>query len=356
MISPGKIRINHRWYTAENYRQLPEVHAESWTIPIVDFLSSWYNKEAFIEVRTSGSTGEPKIIRLPKESMVNSATMTCRYFNLNEESTALLCLPADYIAGKMMVVRALISGLDLIAVKPSADPFRELDEIIDFAAITPYQFVNSYQSIQEFPVKNVIVGGSQVSLHLQRMMEQLEIRFYETYGMTETCSHIALRTLNGRNASAYFEVLPGIHISTDDRGCLVIKAPALTDTALITNDVIELKDASHFRWLGRFDHVINTGGIKVFPEQVERKLEPFLTRRFFIGSLPDEKLNQKVILVIEGPPLSPAKEMSLKQSVETVLDRFERPRQVFYIPAFEVSSSGKILKNKMVEEVRNGHS
>lgn len=354
-MSAEKIRINHRWYSSENYQQLLGLHDEEpWTVPLVEFLGNWYNSKSYIEVKTSGSTGEPGIIRLPKESMAHSARMTCRYFNLNEESTALLCLPADYIAGKMMIVRAIVSGFNLIPVKPSADPFRDLHEIIDFAAITPYQFVNSYQSILESPVRNIIIGGSQVSLHLQKLMENLEIRFYETYGMTETCSHVALRRLNGRNTSEYFEVLPGIKIRVDDRGCLVINAPALTEKELVTNDVVELKDASHFRWLGRFDHVINTGGIKIFPEQVEKKIEPYLGSRFFIGALPDEKLNQKVVLVIEGQPLSPPDETTLKNNMESVLDRFERPRQIIYRQVFEVSSSGKILKNRIMEEVGRG--
>lgn len=353
MNIPGNIRINHVWYTHESYRSLLYNESpEPWLEPLVDFLDAWFNEKNYIEVQTSGSTGQPKIIRLLKEHMVNSASMTCNFFHLNEESTALLCLPADYIAGKMMLVRAMVSGFDLIAVAPSANPFQNLRSVIDFTAITPYQFINSYQMLRETPIKKMIVGGSQVSLKLRKLMEDLDIEMYETYGMTETCSHIALRKLNGQDASEYFKVLPGIEIKQDARNCLVIDAPGLSSETLVTNDVVEMTDGSHFNWLGRFDHVINTGGIKVFPEQVEKKIEPFFDRRFFIGSLPHEQLNEQVVLILEGEPLTEKALSGLNNQFETVLNKFEIPRKVFNVEEFETSSSGKILKSKILEKLK----
>lgn len=351
MKIPGQIRINGTWYSFENYRLLNTTGEEPWVQAIVDFLEEWFNSNDFIEVRTSGSTGIPKNIRLSKQSMVNSAGMTCRFFGLDAESNALLCLPADYIAGKMMIVRAFVSGMNLTAVRPSANPFENINTIIDFAAITPYQFVNSYQSIQETAIRKIIVGGSQVSLHLEKMMEELEAEIYETYGMTETCSHVALRKLNGYTGSEYFEILEGVEIRTDDRNCLVIKAPALTDQELITNDVVEIKDSTHFKWLGRFDNVINTGGIKIFPEQVERKIEPFIDRRFFICGIPDERLNQKVALIVEGNPLSEDDAEILGKNIDSVLSKYERPKDIYFKKGFELSSAGKILKNKIISSL-----
>jgi O-succinylbenzoic acid--CoA ligase len=283
--------------------------------------------------------------------MMNSAGMTCRFFNIDEQSTALLCLPADYIAGKMMIVRAFVSGMNLIAVRPSANPFENLNNIIDFAAITPYQFLNSYQSIQETAIRKIIVGGSQVSLRLEKMMEELDAEIFETYGMTETCSHVALRKLNGKNKSGYFEILEGVEIRTDDRNCLIIKAPALNDQELTTNDVVELVDAKHFKWLGRFDNVINSGGIKIFPEQVEKKIEPLIDRRFFIGALSDEKLTQKVTLIIEGSPFSPDEEANLRQNIDKELSKYEKPKEIYFRDEFELSSAGKILKNKILNSI-----
>jgi O-succinylbenzoic acid--CoA ligase len=316
----------------------------SWTEALIIFLENWFNPCDYIEVQTSGSTGEPKVIRLSKEKMMNSARMTCRYFGLTEESNALLCLPADYIAGKMMIVRAFVSGMNLVSVKPEANPFRNLKDIIDFTAITPYQFINSYQSIQEKTIKKIIIGGSQVSLRLQKLMANLQTEILETYGMTETCSHIALKKLNGRNASEFFEVLPEVHIDTDERSCLVIEAPALAPERLITNDVVEIQGNNRFKWLGRFDNVVNTGGIKIFPEQTEKKLEPYIDQRFFVTGMDDELLNQKLVLVIESTPWTTEEEENLMNRMNTVLSLYEKPKTIYYREKFTISSSGKILK------------
>ncbi len=351
MKFPGQIRINGKLYSHQNYRQLLNTGNEPWVQSIVGFLDEWFNNNDFIEVKTSGSTGIPKTIRLSKQSMMHSANMTCRFFGLEAESNALLCLPADYIAGKMMIVRAFVSGMNLTVVKPSASPFENLSEIIDFAAITPYQFVNSYQSIKETPIKKIIIGGSQVSLRLEKMMEELDAELYETYGMTETCSHVALRKLNKENKSEYFEILEGVEIRTDERNCLIIKAPALANEDLTTNDVVEIKDTTHFKWLGRYDNVINSGGIKIFPEQVEKKIEPFIDGRFFIGAVPDEMLNQKVILVMEGKPLQPDKKNNLLKNMDSTLNKYEKPKDIFFKEEFELSSVGKILKNKILSSL-----
>lgn len=348
----GFVRINNHEYSSGNYLQLLNaLGKESWVYSIVSFLEDWFSDREYVEAQTSGSTGEPKTIRLQKESMVNSARMTCRFFGLTDESSALLCLPADYIAGKMMLVRAMVSGLNLLVARPSSDPFSNVQSIVDFSAITPYQFLNSYQSLQEIPVKTIIVGGSSVSLHLQKIMESLETEFYETYGMTETCSHIALRKLNGEMASEYFEILPGVSIRQDDRNCLVIEVPDLVEKELVTNDVVTIIDKTHFKWLGRYDNVINSGGIKVFPEQIEKKLEPFIDRRFFIGALHDEALGQKVIMVIEGDAFSDKEEQDLNGILSSCLNKYEKPRQIIYRPEFEVSSSGKILKRQIVSSL-----
>lgn len=351
MIFAEKIRINNLVYSRENYQRLMTVSAFPWMEMVVDFLEQWYDHNDFIEVQTSGSTGIPKTIRLAKESMAHSAEMTCDFFHLTEDTTALLCLPADYIAGKMMIVRALVCGMNLLAVQPSANPFTDIKEPIDFTAITPYQFINSYQTLQEIPIRKIIVGGSQVSLHLQKLMNYLDAEIYETYGMTETCSHIALRRLNGRQASEYFEILPGVEIRRDERECLIIKAPALTSVELVTNDVVQLLDTSHFKWLGRFDNVINTGGIKVFSEQVEKKLEATLEGRFFIASLPDLTFGEKIILVLEGDPLSTSQEKELKSQFESILSKYEIPKAIYTVSSFALSSSGKILKKKIVEDL-----
>jgi O-succinylbenzoic acid--CoA ligase len=352
MNSYLKIQLDNVWYTAETIHLFSEKEPEeSWRNLVVQFLNEWFNKEPYIEAQTSGSTGEPKSIKLSKQSMVNSAKMTCSFFDLRQNSKALLCLPASYIAGKMMLVRALVSGFNLLTVKPSGNPFSELNTSVDFTAVTPFQLIQSYQSLQEKVIKKMIVGGSSVSQKLQRLIENLNSEIYETYGMTETCSHIALRRLNGENAENLFTILPRVEIHTDERNCLIIKAPALTDTEIVTNDVVEIAGKTHFKWMGRFDHVINSGGIKLFPEQIEKKLEPCLERRFFISTLPDEKLTEKVVLVIEGTAFDEAELMKLSQNMKLVLDPFEMPRGIYFIETFYITSSGKVNKLETFKKI-----
>lgn len=345
MTSYIKIRLNGIWYSAKTIHHFSENDpGESWKTLIVQFLQEWFNRQDFIETQTSGSTGDPKTIRLSKQNMVNSARKTCLFFNLNEESIALLCLPASYMAGKMMLVRALVAGFNLLTMKPDRNPFTDLQTVVDFAAVTPFQLIQSHQMLQSKIIRKLIVGGSPVSHKLRKIIENLSSEVYETYGMTETCSHIALRRLNGSVTDDYFTVLSGVEIHQDERNCLVISAPGISDSDIITNDVVEMHDKLQFKWVGRFDHVINSGGVKLFPETIEKKMEPFLDRRFFIGALPDDKLTEKVVMVIEGDTMNELQLTQLNNDLKSVLTPFEMPRIVCFIAAFDTSLSGKVLK------------
>jgi O-succinylbenzoic acid--CoA ligase len=251
----------------------------------------------------------------------------------------------------MMLVRAMVADLDLLAVKPEGNPFTGLPPVVDFAALTPFQLSRSYQDFRKTILKKLIVGGGPVSLKLQQLIETIPTAVYETYGMTETCSHVALRRLNGGDAADCFTALPGAEIRQDERNCLVISAPALAGSEIITNDVVEIRGKDQFRWLGRFDHVINSGGVKLFPEQMERKLEPFLDRRFFIGALPHDALGEQVVLVLEGDAMTEPETAQLEQSMKLVLTPFEMPRSIRFIESFTTSSSGKVLKSEMLRSI-----
>ncbi len=311
---------------------------------IFDFLTDWFDDSDVIITRTSGSTGTPKEIRLTKTAMRNSARMTNAFFGLDASKTALLCLPASYIAGKMMLVRAIVGGFNLMCVEPKANPFEDVDTEIDFTAITPYQLNHSAETLKTFPVKNIIVGGGHVNTRLEKLSETIPANLYETYGMTETASHIALRKIN-RDKSEYFCVLEGVSIQQDERGCLTIKALHLTENELITNDIVELKDEKSFKWLGRADSVINSGGVKIFPEQVEKKLEKVINNPFFVASLPDDTLGEKVILVIEGL------EENYSDKLPAILGKYEMPKEIFFSPKFQYSISNKILKKETIETI-----
>lgn len=309
---------------------------EDFEKPVGDFLLDWFDSKSYIEMQTSGTTGTPKIISVSKQAMVESALATGDFFDLNPGNRALQCLPVKYVAGKMMLVRAMILGLDLEFVAPSSHPLRNNEIDYDFVAMVPLQSQNSIQELKK--VKKMIVGGAAVNKTLEKQLLKLPTEVYETYGMTETITHIAARKL-GEKA---FTVLPNVTISYDDRNCLVIHAPRISDEVIITNDIVELVNENQFIFLGRMDNVINSGGIKLIPEQIEEKLASKIQQRFFIGSKPDNELGQKVVLVVEGD------QQDFENSLYDGLDKYEKPKEIIFIPKFKETPNGKIMRKESI--------
>ena len=307
------------------------------------FISEWLNGEEELILQTSGSTGKPKSISMKKEWMKNSAQLTENTFGLKKGDSALLCMSIKYVAGKMMVVRALELALDLKVVEPSSSPLKDIDDQIDFAAMVPLQLENSSNDLDK--VKTLIVGGGQVSLQLIKKLQNISTQIYETYGMTETLTHVAIKPLNGPNKSDIFSALDGIHFEIDERDCLVIYAPMLNSESIITNDIVELVDKSSFRWLGRFDNIINSGGIKIIPEVIEEKLASvIIDRRFYIVGETDNKLGEKVVLLVEGNET----ELSFQH-----LEKYERPKEIYFIPKFVETKSGKVNQQETINSRLN---
>ena len=296
------------------------------------FISEWMNGNDEMMLQTSGSTGTPKPITVKKDWMKNSARLTGRTFGLKEGDSALLCMPMKYVAGKMMVVRALELELDLKVVEPCSNPLKNINEPINFAAMVPLQLENSLKDLAK--VKKLIVGGGQVNSKLVEKLQSVSTHVYETYGMTETLTHVAIKPLNGPSKSDMVRALDDIDFELDGRGCLVINAPKMNPKPVITNDFIDLVDEKSFRWLGRYDNIINSGGIKIIPEVVEAKLSSIVpNRRFFIAGKSDKSLGEKVVLVVEGKSM----DISCKS-----LDKFEQPKEIHFIPEFVETKSGKI--------------
>lgn len=306
---------------------------------IGNFLSDWLSNESFLLVKTSGSTGKPKQIVLQKMAMIASANATVEYFNLQPKSSALLCLSADYIAGKMMLVRAITFGLHLDTMEPSSNPLKNINKSYDFAAMVPMQITASLDKLSF--IKTLIIGGAKVDYQLAKEIKKIKCNAYETYGMTETISHIAVKKIG----SSVFTVLPNIKISTDKRKCLVIEAPVLSDDKIITNDIVELITENQFLFKGRFDTVINSGAVKIFPEEVEEKLAKHIASRFFISSRKDQKLGEKVILVVEGEAYD------IKKSIFSTLQKFEIPKEIIFIPKFVETETNKINRKKSLENM-----
>jgi O-succinylbenzoic acid--CoA ligase len=329
----------------------------SWKNDIYEFIQEWLDEKSTIQAKTSGTTGTPKTILLQKNKMVASALKTGQYFNLEENAKALLCLSPNYIAGKMMIVRAFVLGLDLVLVEPSGNPLKNTDfDKIDFAAMVPLQALNSVQNEKERQqfrkIKKTIIGGGVVSKSLLNLLQKENNNFYATYGMTETITHIAVKKLSGgslqlpakKEQSEFFETLPNVQIKIDHRGCLVINAPDVAEEKVTTNDLVEIISPTKFKWLGRFDNIINTGGVKVIPENVEALLGKYLERRFFISSQPDEVLGERIILLIEGAIFSKKEKEELSDFMKNNLTKFSIPKAVFFIERFVETDSGKVKR------------
>ncbi|GMN08719.1 AMP-binding protein [Croceitalea sp. MTPC9] len=320
---------------------------EKHEISIGDFLLDWLGNSKGISVSTSGSTGKPKKIQLQKKQMVNSALATGSFFNLIPGSSALLCLPCDFIAGKMMLVRAMVLGLELDYVKPNLNPISRITTEYDFTAMIPLQAQNSLNKLNS--IKTLIIGGAPVGHDLLKPLGEIQASVYETYGMTETITHIAAKRLNKKSSIGenYFTVLPNISITKDNRDCLVIDAPKISDGKVTTNDIVELISENEFKWLGRYDSIINSGGIKLIPEQIEAKLSSVIKNRFFVAGIPDVTLGQKLVLLIEGG-IDAEGLLSKIKSVKS-LTKFEVPKAVLNPNQFIESSNGKILRAQTLQ-------
>ncbi|WP_396601213.1 AMP-binding protein [Algibacter sp. R77976] len=309
-----------------------------------NFLLDWLDEKDYIIVKTSGSTGKPKNVKIKKQAMVNSAIATGDYFKLKPGDKILNCLPSNFIAGKMTIVRAIALGLELDMVQPAALPLIDYEKDYTFCAFTPMQLKNFAKYLKN--IKTVIVGGGRVSQAIVDLIKDKKPNVYETYGMTETVSHIAVKKLNnftGEKEEEFFTTLPGIKVSKDDRGCLVINAPKLSDEEIITNDIVNVISDSSFEWLGRFDNVVNSGGIKLYPEQIESKLQDKIPGEFFIASREDDTLGDKLILVVEG------EKRDIDNSIFSELDKYEKPKEIHFVTNFKETKSGKIHRNKTLE-------
>ncbi|MFH6999448.1 AMP-binding protein [Flavobacterium sp. FlaQc-57] len=299
---------------------------------IGEFLLDWFDDKEYIEMTTSGTTGLPKLVRLEKQAMIQSALATGDFFGLEPGDKALLCLPTQFIAGKMMLVRSLILGLDLDVVSPSTEPLALNKTQYDFVAMVPLQVQNSIDELKN--VKKLIIGGAKIDSTLEEKLVPLKTEIYETYGMTETITHIAAKKV-GEKA---FSILPNVKITKDDRDCLVIHVSSISEEPIVTNDLVELINENQFVFLGRIDNVVNSGGVKLIPEQIEAKLINKINNRFFVTGVPDTVLGEKLILVIEG------EKQDFAPDFFDVLGKYEKPKEIVFVPKFKENENGKLLR------------
>lgn len=344
---------------------------------IFDFINSWNNDDCCLQVHTSGSTGKPKNMLVEKTRMMNSARITCNFLNLKAGDTALLCMSADYIAGKMMIVRSIERGLCLVAEKPCGHPLSDealatasrlnfkrfsadnrktivteegayhininnTQPLFTFAAMVPMQVYNSLQIPKERArlarIKHLIIGGGAIDDALAAELKTLPNAVWSTYGMTETLSHIALRRLNGPDASLWYTPFDSVQVQLTDEGCLVIDAPQVTPHPIVTNDIAEIVTTPHtrFRIKGRKDNVICSGGIKIQIEEVEDLLRPHLSRPFFLTKKKDEKFGEIAVMLTEDEQVN-----KVENICKQVLPRYFAPKEYIYVNKLPMTETGK---------------
>jgi O-succinylbenzoic acid--CoA ligase len=346
------IKINDKILSGDELKtQLGNENMPEWKTRVFQFILEWFNDEPYIRQQTSGSTGAPKEVELPKSGMAASAKNTLKFFNLKENDTAWLCLPLHYIAGKMMVVRAVIGRLNLVLTEPASTP--EIpQQYIEFTSMVPMQVHSLLSAGYQFKnISKMIIGGAAVDHHLAKKIKHIPAETFATYGMTETASHIALQKINGQNPDDSFHVLPGYSVSKNNENCLVVEAPQFSDKPMHTTDIVELISTHEFRWLGRADNVINSGGIKISPEPLEAKISSLLGRECIISSVSDKRLGKKIILVLEGNKAD-RNDTHILEKISEITDKHHTPKAVFYLDSFPRNSSMKINRLKINEMIR----
>lgn len=316
------------------------MEGEDYQVSLGRFITQWIDASSEIKLQTSGSTGTPKTVLMSKQAMVNSAIATGNYFKLKPGNAVLSCLPFQYIAAKMMFVRAYVLGLELDCIKPNSSPLKALSRNYDFCALVPLQLENSLEYL--IHIKTIIVGGAKLSNGLKSKLKNASSNIYETFGMTETVSHIAVKNISA--SSSVFEVLPSVSIGVDSRNCLCIEAPHIVSTPIQTNDVVNIISKTTFEWIGRYDSIINSGGLKIAPEQLEQQLEGFIKERFFISSQKDNVLGEIVVIVIE-------RSVPYKTLYFETLEPTRRPKRIYYVDKFKETVSGKIKRKETLDLV-----
>lgn len=345
---------------------------------VFDFKKAWESGQEAFEIQTSGSTGTPKTIILHRKQMLASVKMTAKAFNLEEGDTAFCCLNIDYIAGMMMLVRAFEIGMDLVVVEPKSNPFEDIEKHLyilkanrgqNFFAFVPLQIQMLLESKPIFSeilnsAKAIIIGGAAVNDAILEKVQTIYRPVYVTYGMTETLTHIAIKRINGSEKDDFFNTLDDVDVKLNDESCLMIKSKTTDSEWITTNDVAEIVNGSSFVLHGRIDNVINSGGIKIQLEKIEKAAEVVLKKlktdeqkfdgRYFVFSLPDEKLGERLIFVLEKetneafPSREDATKIGILQGFKEILPKFEVPKEVFFIGKMIETPTGKIDKIKTI--------
>ncbi|CAN1577596.1 O-succinylbenzoic acid--CoA ligase [Spirosomataceae bacterium] len=327
----------------------------------MQILDDWNFGKTEFEIKTSGSTGIPKTIKLRRGLIEASIEMTKKTFDLYDGHLFFCCLNIENIAGLMMLLRSQCLKGELMLVEPSSNPFEKLgnldylffdnrgQNVFAFVPLQLQKLLENEKYVQILKTaKTILVGGAAMNAELKAKIAELYLPVYETYGMTETITHIAIKNILLEEDT--FKTLESVETKLNDLGCLMIKSPTTNFEWISTNDIVEIIDDETFKLIGRFDNVINSGGVKIQLEEIERKIEENfkIESRYFCYGIPDEKLGQKLILIVESKekPIS-------KEQLSTILSKFEVPKEIYFVEQFSETSSSKVDKRKTIDEILN---
>ncbi len=350
------IHIQGTGYTASELRELCDTRlmlssTEAWEAEVYKFLKEWLGPENFIITHTSGSTALPKAIKIKKVNMIASARMTLDHLNIQEGATACLCLPVNFIAGKMMLVRAMLGKLKLILLKPEI--VVKIPKNIDFCAMIPMQVralldtENGKKKLAS--IDKLIIGGTGLPTKMENELQQFPNSIWHTYGMTETITHIAMRRLNGLKSSLWFTPLNGVKVDLAADSCLIVSVGHIGVDNLKTNDVAVLDKNGSFQVQGRIDDVVNSGGLKLFPQKIEALLADYLSFRFFMGGLADDKLGQRLVLFVEDPnSIFHKRVVDIWMVLEDRLGAHELPKEIVFLSGIAYTESGKLNRKATI--------
>ncbi|MBN3518506.1 AMP-binding protein [Algoriphagus lutimaris] len=348
----------NRYSSKEDFIHTPS-DLPNFAIPAFTFCKEWLTGQESFELQTSGSTGTPKPIQVLRSQMTASATATQSFFGITAGTEMLCCMNTQYIAGKMMLVRAIVWNCPILVVEPSSKPLSSLPKHFfpKFVAMVPIQVEESLSTnLEELKsLEHLIIGGAPVSKKLRSSILKEKLNAFQTYGMTETVSHVAIATFG--EGDMIYKALPGVKIGQDSRGALWITSAMSNYQTIQTNDLVELHDDNRFSWLGRADFAINSGGIKFHPEVLEAKIESsiqnfFPNQSYFFYGSPDEKLGQKLILIIETLDTEAEKAESLREELKEILHKYEIPKEIQLIPEFIRTTTGKINRPKTIQSIK----
>jgi len=318
---------------------------------INQFIEEWFNEKDYIISKTSGSTGAPKEIKLKKSFLRASAKMTGSYFNFKETDNLLLSLPIFGIGGKMILIRAIEFNTNLFVVSPQKNPLKLVEHLkIKIASFVPYQINKIIEEDYTLfnNIENILIGGAPINQSIKNKLHTVKSNCYETFGMTETYSHIAIKDLK---KESFFTVFDSIKLDTKDN-CLLIKAPTLGIDGLITNDIVDLKNEKQFKWIGRADNIINSGGIKLHPEEIEKKIESVIYCPYFIYKELNSNFGEIVILILES---NNEIESDIFKELKKVLSSFEIPKKIYYIEKFIYTNTQKINRIETFKKLNVEH-